>query len=96
MRSAALLALATITIIVVKTVEHVRSRLRLSDLKEAPLGPLVEVEEEGGDLVLVWLEWPGERRRGPMTAHGIGRGGTTVDQGAGGPSHVFWSDYILL
>lgn len=38
------------------TVEHVRSRLKLSDLKEAPLGPLVEVEEEGGDLVLVWLE----------------------------------------
>jgi len=39
-----------------ETVERVRSRLRLSDLGEAPLGPLVEVEEEDGDQVLVWLE----------------------------------------
>jgi hypothetical protein len=36
--------------------ERLRSRLRLSDLKEAPLGPLVEVEEEDGDQVLVWLK----------------------------------------
>ena len=38
-----------------ETAEHVRRHLRLSDLKNAPLGPLVEVEEEDGDQVLVWL-----------------------------------------
>ena len=38
-----------------ETAEHVRSRLKLSELKKAPLGPLVEVEEEDGDQVLVWL-----------------------------------------
>jgi hypothetical protein len=37
------------------TAEHVRSRLEVSELKKAPLGPLVEVEEEDGDQVLVWL-----------------------------------------
>jgi hypothetical protein len=36
--------------------EHVRSRLKLSELKKAPLGPLVEVEEEDGNQVLVWLK----------------------------------------
>jgi len=36
-------------------VNRVRSHLKLSKLKTAPLGPLVEVEEEGGDRVLVWL-----------------------------------------
>ncbi len=36
-------------------VKRVRSHLKLSELKTAPLGPLVEVEEEGGDQVLVWL-----------------------------------------
>lgn len=36
--------------------ERVKAHLRLSDLKEAPLGPLVEVEEEDGDQVLVWLK----------------------------------------
>lgn len=35
--------------------ERIRSRLKLSELKKAPLGPLVEVEEEDGDQVLVWL-----------------------------------------
>jgi hypothetical protein len=35
--------------------ERVRSHLKLSELKKAPLGPLVEVEEEDGDQVLVWL-----------------------------------------
>ena len=37
------------------TAESVRRHLRLSELKQAPLGLLVEVEEEGGDQVLVWL-----------------------------------------
>jgi hypothetical protein len=36
--------------------ERVRHHLRLSELKDAPLGPIVEVEEEGGDQVLVWLK----------------------------------------
>jgi hypothetical protein len=36
--------------------ERVRAHLRLGDLEDAPLGPLVEVEEEDGDQVLVWLE----------------------------------------
>ena len=36
--------------------ERLRRRLRASDLEKAPLGPLVEVEEEDGDQVLVWLE----------------------------------------
>ena len=35
--------------------ERVRSHLKVSDLAEAPLGPLVEVDEEDGDQVLVWL-----------------------------------------
>jgi hypothetical protein len=35
--------------------ERVRSHLKVSDLEEAPLGPLVEVDEEDGDQVLVWL-----------------------------------------
>ncbi len=35
--------------------ERIRHRLRASDLKDAPLGPLVEVDEEDGDQVLVWL-----------------------------------------
>jgi hypothetical protein len=41
-----------------ETAERVRSHIRLSDLKNAPLGPLVEVEEEeeDGDQVLVWLK----------------------------------------
>jgi hypothetical protein len=39
-----------------ETAERVRSHLRLSDLRNAPLGPLVEVEEEDGDQVLVWLK----------------------------------------
>jgi len=30
--------------------------VRLEDLEKAGLGVLVEVEEEGGDLVLVWLK----------------------------------------
>jgi hypothetical protein len=38
-----------------ETAAHVRSHLKLSELKDAPLGPLVEVEEEDGDQVLVWL-----------------------------------------
>jgi len=37
------------------TAERVRSHLEVSDLAEAPLGPLVEVDEEDGDQVLVWL-----------------------------------------
>ena len=36
--------------------ERIRHRLRASDLKDAPLGPLVEVDEEDGDQVLVWLQ----------------------------------------
>jgi hypothetical protein len=36
--------------------ERVRAQLRLGDLRDAPLGPLVEVDEEDGDRVLVWLE----------------------------------------
>jgi hypothetical protein len=36
--------------------ERAVSRIRLGDLETAPLGPLVEVEEEDGDQVLVWLE----------------------------------------
>jgi len=39
-----------------ETAERVRSHLQLSDLKDAPLGPIVEVEEEDGDQVLVWLK----------------------------------------
>jgi hypothetical protein len=39
-----------------ETAERVRSRLKLNELKKAPLGPLVEVEEEDGDQVLVWLK----------------------------------------
>ncbi len=39
-----------------ETAKHVRSHLKLSELKTAPLGPLVEVEEEDGDQVLVWLK----------------------------------------
>jgi hypothetical protein len=35
--------------------EGVRPRLRLEDIEKAGLGILVEVEEEGGDQVLVWL-----------------------------------------
>ena len=35
--------------------ERVRSHLKVSDLEKAPLGPLVEVDEEDGDQVLVWL-----------------------------------------
>jgi hypothetical protein len=38
------------------TEELVRKRLRFSDLENAPLGPLVEVDEEDGDQVLVWLQ----------------------------------------
>ena len=37
-------------------VKSVRSHLKLSELETAPLGPLVEVEEEDGDQVLVWLK----------------------------------------
>ena len=37
-------------------VKRVRSHLKLSELSKAPLGPLVEVEEEDGDQVLVWLK----------------------------------------
>jgi hypothetical protein len=33
----------------------VRPRLRLEDIEKAGLGILVEVEEDGGDQVLVWL-----------------------------------------
>ena len=39
-----------------ETAERVHRHLRLSELKDAPLGPLVEVEEEDGDQVLVWLK----------------------------------------
>jgi hypothetical protein len=39
-----------------ETAERIRSHLKLSELKKAPLGPLVEVEEEDGDQVLVWLK----------------------------------------
>jgi hypothetical protein len=35
--------------------KRVRSRLRWADLERAGRGALVEVEEEGGDQVLVWL-----------------------------------------
>jgi hypothetical protein len=35
--------------------EHVGRRIRLRDLEEAGLGVLVEVEEDEGDRVLVWL-----------------------------------------
>jgi hypothetical protein len=35
--------------------EGVRPRLRLEDIEKAGLGILVEVEEDGGDQVLVWL-----------------------------------------
>jgi hypothetical protein len=38
------------------TEKLVRRRLRFSDLENAPLGPLVEVDEEDGDQVLVWLQ----------------------------------------
>lgn len=36
--------------------ERIRQHLRVSDLKDAPPGPLVEVDEEDGDQVLVWLK----------------------------------------
>ena len=36
--------------------QKVRRHLRFEDLERAGLGVLVEVEEEGGDLVLVWLK----------------------------------------
>jgi len=39
-----------------ETARRVHRHLRLSDLKDAPLGPIVEVEEEDGDQVLVWLK----------------------------------------
>ena len=35
--------------------EDVRPHLRLEDIEKAGLGILVEVEEDGGDQVLVWL-----------------------------------------
>jgi hypothetical protein len=35
--------------------EGVRPHLRLKDIEKAGLGILVEVEEDGGDQVLVWL-----------------------------------------
>jgi hypothetical protein len=35
--------------------KRVRSRLRWADLERAGRGVLVEMEEEGGDQVLVWL-----------------------------------------
>jgi hypothetical protein len=35
--------------------EGVRPRFRLKDIEKAGLGVLVEVEEDGGDQVLVWL-----------------------------------------
>jgi hypothetical protein len=35
--------------------ERVRSRLRLKDIEQAGRGILVEVEEDSGDQVLVWL-----------------------------------------
>ena len=35
--------------------EHMGRRLRLRDLEEAGLGVLVEVDEDEGDRVLVWL-----------------------------------------
>jgi hypothetical protein len=35
--------------------KHVTSRLRWADVEKAGRGILVEVEEEGGDQVLVWL-----------------------------------------
>jgi len=38
-----------------KAAERVRSRLRLKDIEQAGRGILVEVEEDGGDQVLVWL-----------------------------------------
>ena len=39
-----------------ETAERVHRHLRLSDLQDAPLGPIVEVEEEDGDQVLIWLK----------------------------------------
>lgn len=36
--------------------ERVKRHLRLEDLERAGLGILVEVEEDGGDRVLVWLK----------------------------------------
>ena len=39
-----------------ETAERVRRHLRLSELKDAPLGPIVEIEEEDGDQVLAWLK----------------------------------------
>jgi hypothetical protein len=35
--------------------ERVRSRLRLKDIEQAGRGILLEVEEESGDQVFVWL-----------------------------------------
>jgi len=37
------------------TARRVKGRLRLEDIEKAGRGVLVEVEEEDGDLVLVWL-----------------------------------------
>jgi len=34
----------------------VRPHVRLHDLRRVPLGVLAEIEEEGGDQVLVWLQ----------------------------------------
>ena len=39
-----------------ETAERVHRHLRLSNLGDAPRGPIVEVEEEDGDQVLVWLK----------------------------------------
>ena len=39
-----------------RTERKLRRHVRLEDLEKAGLGVLVEVEEEGGDLVLVWLK----------------------------------------
>lgn len=36
--------------------ERIRSHLKVSELETAPLGPLVDVDEEDGDQVLVWLK----------------------------------------
>jgi hypothetical protein len=38
-----------------KAAEQVRSRLRVKDIEQAGRGILLEVEEESGDQVLVWL-----------------------------------------
>jgi hypothetical protein len=36
-------------------VRHALRRVRLEDIEKAGLGVLAEVEEDGGDQVLVWL-----------------------------------------